>query len=114
TKTSLSTVLGITTTTTTTTTTATTTTSNTNTASSTSVLNTTTTNTAKIGKNKMVDDDCINFFLERTCKICMDKKINVIILPCKHMVICSTCLLSLQNCPICRQDILYIITPIIS
>lgn len=48
------------------------------------------------------------------CKICMVNKIDVVLLPCNHMVACTSCLLSLQNCPICRQNILYVIRPIIS
>ncbi|XP_045619087.2 baculoviral IAP repeat-containing protein 8-like [Procambarus clarkii] len=33
------------------------------------------------------------------CKICMANMIDVVLLPCNHMVTCTSCLLSLQNVP---------------
>ena len=50
----------------------------------------------------------------RTCKICMDKEISMVFLPCLHMVACEECTLTLNNCPVCRRDIIYSIKPIIS
>jgi len=39
------------------------------------------------------------------CKVCMDKAINSIILPCAHMCCCMECGAKLKNCPLCRGDI---------
>ncbi len=52
--------------------------------------------------------------LDRNCKICMDSEFEVIFLPCKHMVTCSKCAVTMMKCPICRNDIRYTIKPIIS
>lgn len=50
----------------------------------------------------------------RTCKVCMDAEMDVVFLPCQHMVTCSSCALALAECPICREDIRYTIKPILS
>jgi len=39
---------------------------------------------------------------DRTCKVCMDREINTVFLPCGHLVCCESCAKSLSNCPICR------------
>ncbi|XP_069779383.1 baculoviral IAP repeat-containing protein 7-B-like [Narcine bancroftii] len=39
---------------------------------------------------------------ERTCKVCMDKEVGVVFLPCGHLVACRDCTSKIQNCPICR------------
>ncbi|KAF7675952.1 Baculoviral IAP repeat-containing protein 3 [Astathelohania contejeani] len=51
---------------------------------------------------------------EKTCKICMNAGLEIVFLPCTHMISCSSCISSLKYCPICRSDIIYIIKPIIS
>lgn len=48
------------------------------------------------------------------CKVCMDAEIDMVFLPCTHMVTCSSCALALSQCPICRNDIKYAIKPILS
>ncbi|KAG7156520.1 death-associated inhibitor of apoptosis 2-like 2, partial [Homarus americanus] len=50
----------------------------------------------------------------RMCKVCMDAEMDVVFLPCQHMVTCSSCALALAQCPICREDIKYSIKPILS
>ena len=50
----------------------------------------------------------------RNCKICMDAETEVVFLPCSHMASCSSCAVTMAQCPICRADIKYTITPIIS
>lgn len=42
-----------------------------------------------------------------TCKICMEARINSVILPCGHVVACERCLKQLptKECPICRTKI---------
>ncbi|XP_060069818.1 death-associated inhibitor of apoptosis 2-like [Ylistrum balloti] len=42
---------------------------------------------------------------ERTCKICMDEEVSILFLPCGHMACCAGCSVSVQDCPICRADI---------
>ncbi|XP_053500174.1 baculoviral IAP repeat-containing protein 7 [Ictalurus furcatus] len=42
---------------------------------------------------------------ERTCKVCMDKLVSMVFIPCGHLVVCSDCAASLQHCPICRAVI---------
>ncbi|XP_065142375.1 baculoviral IAP repeat-containing protein 7 [Paramisgurnus dabryanus] len=39
---------------------------------------------------------------ERTCKVCMDKCVSVVFIPCGHLVVCTDCAASLRHCPICR------------
>lgn len=42
---------------------------------------------------------------ERTCKVCMDKDVSVVFVPCGHLVACEECALNLRLCPICRAVI---------
>ncbi|XP_039936015.1 baculoviral IAP repeat-containing protein 7 isoform X2 [Hirundo rustica] len=42
---------------------------------------------------------------ERTCKVCMDKDVSVVFVPCGHLVACEGCALNLRLCPICRAVI---------
>ncbi|XP_046435566.1 baculoviral IAP repeat-containing protein 7-like isoform X2 [Neodiprion fabricii] len=41
----------------------------------------------------------------RLCKICMDKEVAVVFLPCGHLSTCVHCAPSLKHCPMCRQEI---------
>lgn len=38
-----------------------------------------------------------------TCKICMDKRIDIVFLPCGHFVTCNVCAPQITNCCICRS-----------
>ena len=42
---------------------------------------------------------------ERTCKVCMDKDVSILLVPCGHLVVCSECAPNLRHCPICRGAI---------
>ncbi|XP_040050101.2 baculoviral IAP repeat-containing protein 7 isoform X2 [Gasterosteus aculeatus] len=42
---------------------------------------------------------------ERTCKVCMDKLVSIVFIPCGHLVVCADCAASLRHCPICRAVI---------
>ncbi|NXK62497.1 BIR7B protein, partial [Sylvietta virens] len=42
---------------------------------------------------------------EKTCKVCMDKDVSVVFVPCGHLVACEECALNLRLCPICRAVI---------
>lgn len=41
----------------------------------------------------------------RLCKICMDREVSVVFLPCGHLATCHHCAPSLTDCPMCRQEI---------
>ena len=37
------------------------------------------------------------------CRICFDRPVNVLLLPCKHLVMCESCAaMSNKTCPLCR------------
>ncbi|XP_052807380.1 baculoviral IAP repeat-containing protein 7-A-like [Mya arenaria] len=40
------------------------------------------------------------------CKICLDRKADVIFLPCGHIVSCPQCAPALDLCPVCRKSIM--------
>ncbi|XP_054448227.1 baculoviral IAP repeat-containing protein 3 [Pteronotus mesoamericanus] len=42
---------------------------------------------------------------ERTCKVCMDKEVSIVFIPCGHLAVCKDCAPSLRKCPICRGTI---------
>ncbi|NXF93784.1 BIR7B protein, partial [Eubucco bourcierii] len=42
---------------------------------------------------------------ERMCKVCMDRDVSVVFVPCGHLVACRDCALNLRLCPICRAVI---------
>lgn len=42
---------------------------------------------------------------QRQCKVCMNKDMNIVFLPCGHLTCCDACAPSLRNCPICRTNI---------
>lgn len=39
------------------------------------------------------------------CKICYEKEIGIVFLPCRHMVACVDCAPSLENCAVCRKPL---------
>ncbi|CAH8327090.1 unnamed protein product [Eruca vesicaria subsp. sativa] len=36
------------------------------------------------------------------CKVCFEDPVNVVLIPCRHHVLCSTCCKKCETCPICR------------
>ncbi|NXF06033.1 BIR7B protein, partial [Smithornis capensis] len=42
---------------------------------------------------------------ERMCKVCLDRDVSVVFVPCGHLVACGECALNLRLCPICRAVI---------
>nr|A9ULZ2.2 RecName: Full=Baculoviral IAP repeat-containing protein 7-B; AltName: Full=E3 ubiquitin-protein ligase EIAP-B; AltName: Full=Embryonic/Egg IAP-B; Short=EIAP/XLX-B; AltName: Full=RING-type E3 ubiquitin transferase EIAP-B [Xenopus laevis] len=42
---------------------------------------------------------------ERMCKVCMDKDVSMLFVPCGHLVVCTECAPNLRHCPICRAAI---------
>ncbi|CAL2232188.1 unnamed protein product [Prunus armeniaca] len=39
------------------------------------------------------------------CRVCFEEQINIVLLPCRHHVLCSTCCAKCKKCPICRVSI---------
>ncbi|KAE8678362.1 Detected protein of confused Function [Hibiscus syriacus] len=39
------------------------------------------------------------------CRVCFEEQINVVLLPCRHHVLCRTCCEKCKRCPICRVSI---------
>ncbi|KAH9487776.1 hypothetical protein Btru_068733 [Bulinus truncatus] len=39
------------------------------------------------------------------CKICMDSEVEVVFLPCGHLVSCKDCSVALSDCPVCRKPL---------
>jgi len=46
-------------------------------------------------------DDFENMYI---CKVCWEKPVSVVILPCSHLCTCSDCAACLKTCPICREN----------
>ncbi|KFW88514.1 Baculoviral IAP repeat-containing protein 7-B [Phalacrocorax carbo] len=42
---------------------------------------------------------------EKMCKVCMDRDVSVVFVPCGHLVACRQCARNLRLCPICRAVI---------
>ncbi|NXU71719.1 XIAP ligase, partial [Oreotrochilus melanogaster] len=42
---------------------------------------------------------------EKLCKICMAKDISIVFIPCGHLLACKECAELLNECPLCRSDI---------
>ncbi|BFZ08653.1 hypothetical protein BsWGS_11692 [Bradybaena similaris] len=40
---------------------------------------------------------------QTVCKICMDKEVAVVFLPCGHLISCTDCAAALKDCPVCRN-----------
>ncbi|KAJ8314476.1 hypothetical protein KUTeg_006626 [Tegillarca granosa] len=49
-------------------------------------------------ENKMLRD-------QKTCKVCLDKEVGMVFLPCGHLCCCVSCAPAVRKCPICRGDI---------
>ncbi|KAK8725300.1 hypothetical protein OTU49_010805, partial [Cherax quadricarinatus] len=42
-----------------------------------------------------------------TCRVCLDRPVAAVFMPCAHLNACSSCSASLTTCPICRSPIHY-------
>ena len=38
------------------------------------------------------------------CKICFDKDIDSVFVPCGHVLACFSCAISVKKCPICKRS----------
>ncbi|KAJ0038067.1 hypothetical protein Pint_23334 [Pistacia integerrima] len=36
------------------------------------------------------------------CRVCFEEQISIVLLPCRHHILCSTCSEKCKKCPICR------------
>ena len=43
---------------------------------------------------------------EDSCQICCDLTSVMELIPCRHRGFCETCSMQLENCPLCRSEIL--------
>ena len=41
----------------------------------------------------------------RLCVVCLDKRIQVVVIPCGHACMCRKCSFRVTKCPVCRLDI---------
>ncbi|XP_042870144.1 cell growth regulator with RING finger domain protein 1-like [Penaeus japonicus] len=44
--------------------------------------------------------------IEEACVVCQVKRTSRALLPCRHVCVCNTCCIRLNNCPMCRARIL--------
>jgi len=40
--------------------------------------------------------------LEADCSVCLTDPKNTVLLPCRHLCVCQTCMRHLDKCPVCR------------
>lgn len=51
-----------------------------------------------------------DIFMSDECVICLSEQPNVLIFPCRHKCICTSCSLKIEdNCPVCRRPIEYLL-----
>ncbi|CAG5122108.1 unnamed protein product [Candidula unifasciata] len=68
---------------------------------------------SKRGTNPAKDEQVMNKLKEENsqlrqqtvCKICMDKEVAVVFLPCGHFVSCTDCAAAMKDCPVCRKQV---------
>jgi len=41
----------------------------------------------------------------KLCKVCMENEIDMLLLPCRHLVVCRRCSAKVKTCPVCREHI---------
>uniref|UniRef100_A0A7C9DEK7 RING-type domain-containing protein n=1 Tax=Opuntia streptacantha TaxID=393608 RepID=A0A7C9DEK7_OPUST len=39
------------------------------------------------------------------CRVCFEREINVVLLPCRHRTLCSVCCEKCKKCPVCRVSV---------
>ncbi|XP_049479401.1 baculoviral IAP repeat-containing protein 3-like isoform X2 [Panthera uncia] len=57
------------------------------------------------GSDLPVEEQLRRLQEERTCKVCLDREVSVVFIPCGHLVVCQDCAPPLRKCPICRGPI---------
>lgn len=61
----------------------------------------------KVEKRK--NDELTKQLKKKECVICMDNDADYAITPCGHMCICSECGPKINNCPICRKKVDFVL-----
>ena len=56
-------------------------------------------------QNSKLEKEVQNFKESRLCKICLDREVSQVFLPCGHSVCCNKCVIGIHICPICRENI---------
>ncbi|GFR90209.1 baculoviral IAP repeat-containing protein 7 [Elysia marginata] len=66
-----------------------------------------------VNRDKAKDEELLNTLkqtnndlrLQTLCKICMDREVAVVFLPCGHLVCCTECASAMKDCPVCRNQV---------
>ena len=56
-----------------------------------------------IDEEPVAIEDVENVKEEDLCKLCFDRRIDTVMIPCGHMVVCRHCGKKVKDCPICRK-----------
>ncbi|KAK9824271.1 hypothetical protein WJX72_009086 [[Myrmecia] bisecta] len=60
----------------------------------------------KEGEQVASDDNAPRLKLGAECSVCMNRPVQVVIIPCGHACMCRRCSRRVARCPVCRVDIL--------
>jgi hypothetical protein len=75
-----------------------------------STRRTTTTKSLKNGETsadvKVILSENEQLKASNTCKVCLEKEVHAVFLPCGHLVCCMACSEKVEKCPLCRTNIL--------
>ncbi len=52
-----------------------------------------------------IEERFLELHQKKVCKICLDEEIDVVLIPCGHLICCRICAPALNKCPICRVNI---------
>jgi len=55
--------------------------------------------------NKEIQDEIEELRYRHSCKVCLKQEVSTVLLPCNHLVVCTTCASDLENCPACGHTI---------
>ena len=56
-------------------------------------------------QNSKLEKEIQNVKESRLCKICLDREVSQVFLPCGHSICCNMCVIGIKICPICRENI---------
>nr|CAB3225643.1 baculoviral IAP repeat-containing protein 3 [Phallusia mammillata] len=59
-------------------------------------------------QNNDLSEQLLSLRQDNLCKICLDRKINCVMMNCRHMCCCLECAASVKRCPICREKLVSI------
>lgn len=54
-------------------------------------------------ENENINDDCSSSNNNRLCKKCGQEESCVLLLPCRHLCLCTVCASSVNTCPVCKS-----------